>query len=604
MVHSDAMQQTINRNRMDNVFTFDLESLFENTLMCEQQMDVAVIQLAELKKLDINPVSSAAALYIWLQHSAKVEVTVDQVYLYAMLLQGVDRNNLEATRLMTRAWDLVQQCQKACVPLNIAFATLTNENFQVFCKEIPELLAWTYDHTRRLRKIRHRVSPELEQFIPELDTLAAFNAQQDQILLEEIDFGSITDSEGKVIKVNLDNLFDFYSDPDSGVRSAAQQNYLRSRQVYRNSSVGFLYTFMKSQVAKAKMRNYTSNLEMAFTEADIATNIFSATLESCMKNKSVWSRYWAARRRLLGLSTLTTSDLGISLEPQGVSVSYEQAVKWIVAAVRPLGDDYAEQLERGLTVERWVDVYPSEGKKSNAYCWTTDGCKPYIMISYQNDFKSLSTLAHESGHAMHSYYTFQSQPHQYASYGQTAAEIAANVHQALLFSYLRNVVTDVKVHRAALLTELRVSKHYLMQMPLNAAFEHELYQRVWLGEGFIADDLCAKYLAMAKEINGTTLELSELDAVEWLDESILYGHYGALQYTFGIAGAQAIAEKILSGESGAVEGYRKFLCTGNSQGQLESLSLAGIDFTTSITIDRAFGRVSELVDIMESLPIS
>jgi oligoendopeptidase F len=142
------MQQTINRNHMDSVFTFDLESLFENTLMCEQQMDVAIIQLSELKKLDTNPVSSAAALYMWLQHSAKVEITVDQVYLYAMLLQGVDRNNLEATRLMTRAWDLVQQCQKVCVPLNIAFATLTNQDFQVFCKEIPELLAWTYDYTR------------------------------------------------------------------------------------------------------------------------------------------------------------------------------------------------------------------------------------------------------------------------------------------------------------------------------------------------------------------------------------------------------------------------------------------------------------------------
>ncbi len=603
MVHGDAMRQTITRNHMDGVFTFDLESLFENAFMCEQQMDVAVIQLAELTKLDANPVSSANTLHTWLQHSAKIEIMIDQVYLYAMLLQGVDRNNLEATRLMTRASDLVQQCQKAFVPLNITFATLTNQDFQAFCKEIPELYAWAHDYTRRARKVKYRVSSELEQLIPELDTLAAFHAQQDQMLLEEIDFGSITDSQGNVAALNLDNFFDFYRDSDFRVRAAAQQNYLLARHKYRNTSVGFLYTFMKTQAAKARMRNYSSNLEMAFTEADIATNIFSATLESCMKNKSVWLRYWAARRRLLGLSILTTSDLGISLEPQGLSVSYEQAVKWIVAAVRPLGDDYADQLERGLTIERWVDVYPSEGKKPSAYCWTTDGCKPYIMISYQNDFKSLSTLAHEAGHAMHSFYTFQNQPRQYASYGQTAAEIAANVHQALLFSYLRNVVSDAQVNRAALLTELRVSKHYLMQMPLNAAFEHDLYQRVWLGEGFVADDLCAKYLAMAKETNGETLELSALDAVEWLDESVMYGHYGALQYTLGISGAQAIVEKILNKVSGAVDGYRKFLCTGNSMGQLESLSLAGIDFATPKTIDLAFKRVSELIDVMESLPV-
>jgi oligoendopeptidase F len=595
------MSQPTDRTQLDQAFKFDLESLFANAEVCEQRMIDARAVLAGLNELDANPASSAANLHSWLVRSAEAEILINQIYLYAFLRHEVDRNDQEATGLLSQALELVRQHQTISDPLNASLAAMLEEEFQTLAATEPLLNAWDQDYKTRRRRAAHRAAPEVAGAVAELETIAVRAEELDQILVSELRFDSIVDADGTPVNVTLDNLRELYRNPNAEVRQAAHRSYLSARHQHRRSSTAFWHQFMQARVAKARLRGYTSNLEEAFDEANIAPEVFFATLEACARHRPVWDRYWSARRELLGLPKMTTADFGLSLEAREPVVSYEQAVAWIVASVQGLGQDYAGILQEGLTTERWVDVYPTQGKIRGEFCWTTDGCKPYILVSFRDDFASLSALAHESGHAMHSYFTHATQPHQYANYGRTAAETAANVHQALLFSYLRTQSPDPLLRCAALHAELKVCKSYLMQMPINATFEHQVSTKVWAGEHLEADVLCQEYLELARAVNGAALEMSELDAVEWLDESALYMNYGALQYTLGIVGAQSIAERILRHEPGVVEGYRKFLTVGNSMDQLESLGLAGVDFSSGLAVDQAFQRVAELVTEMESL---
>jgi oligoendopeptidase F len=595
------MHQTLDRKNIKKAFTFDLEAMFLDTVDCENQMNSTIQQISGLVSVMVNPAESALGLLNCLIQVGNIEVGFYPTYLYSLLQRDIDRENTKASKLFSRATEILQRLRSAVIPLDEALKNLTEKKWQEFVESEPKLREWHYHYQVCRKRSERHVSLEIKSVITEIQALAAHAAQLDQKLNHEIDLGTVQDFIGNVHSLTLDNISQFYKSQDEIVRKNTGDAYHQARYRHRSSSTSFLYQFMRTKMIEARLNGYSSNLEASFDEADIDPRIFQATLGACAQYRTLWNRYWSARKRLLKLDSMRTYDLGLGVDFDLPSVSYEQAVSWIVEAVQPLGADYAAILKRGLTVDRWVDIYPTRGKVKSAYSYATNGTKPYIMISFKDDFASLSTLAHESGHAMHSYLMYATQPCQYTGYGVTAAETAANTHQALLFSYLRNNGNSLSIKRASLTTELRVSKNYMMQMPLNATFEHELYSRIWAGEGFDADVLSARYLELSKTINGSALELSDADAINWLDEPVLYKPYSALQYTFGIAGAQAIAERILAGEAGAVEGYLQFLKSGQSMEQLDSLALAGIDFSTSNTIDRAFQRIQRLIEEMEVL---
>ncbi|HQY91740.1 M3 family metallopeptidase, partial [Caldilinea sp.] len=284
-------------------------------------------------------------------------------------------------------------------------------------------------------------------------------------------------------------------------------------------------------------------------------------------------------------------------------VPYSQAVDWICEGMAPLGEEYVSVLRRGCLQERWVDIYPNKGKRLGAFSYGGPGTHPFVMMSYNDDIFSLSTLAHELGHSLHSYYSWRTQPTIYGRYTLFAAEVASNFNQALVRDYLLRTQSD-RTFQVAVIEEAMSNFHrYFLIMPTLARFELEVHARTERGEALTATVLNELMADLFAEGYGADLAMDRArTGSTWAQFSThLYSNFYVYQYATGIAGANALAQGVLAGKEDAVERYLDFLHAGGSRYPLDALQHAGVDLTTPAPVDAAFAVLADYVDRLETL---
>jgi oligoendopeptidase F len=310
----------------------------------------------------------------------------------------------------------------------------------------------------------------------------------------------------------------------------------------RRTLAACLSAGVKRDVFFARARSYGSCLEAAMLPNDIPLPVFHNVVEAFRAHLPIWHRYWRLRRRALGVDRLGEYDVRAALAPP-LEIPYPQAVAWIGDGLRPLGDDYVETLRRGALEDRWVDVYPNQGKRLGAFSTGVPGTHPFVFLSYTGSIFSLSTLAHELGHSMHRYLTSEFQPFVYANYGIFAAEVASNMHQALVRAHLLRAHPDRGFQLAVCEEAIGNFHRYLLVMPTLARFELEIHERVERGEPLTADGMTALMADLLAEAYGEEIEMDrERSGSMWAQfHTHLYNNFYVYQYTTGIAGAQALA---------------------------------------------------------------
>jgi oligoendopeptidase F len=285
-----------------------------------------------------------------------------------------------------------------------------------------------------------------------------------------------------------------------------------------------------------------------------------------------------------------------------VQLTYEQCVDWVCDSLEPLGDEYVETVRRGCLEERWIDVYPNQGKMGGAFSAGSPGTHPFIVMSFDGTAVSLGTLAHELGHSMHSYLAWKTQPQISARYSLFVAEVASNFHQALLRAHLLDVVDDENLELAILEEAMANFHRYFFIMPTLARFEREMHERIEQGEGLTADLLEERMADLFGEAYGPNFEFDrERVGITWAQFSHLYAPFYVYQYATGISGAHALARGVLAGEHGAAERYLGFLSAGGSEYALDVLQKAGVDLTSPEPVEETFAVLASLVDRLEAL---
>jgi oligoendopeptidase F len=303
------------------------------------------------------------------------------------------------------------------------------------------------------------------------------------------------------------------------------------------------------------------------------------------------------------LKKLHVFDTYASLGGGALDISYEQAVDWIADGLKPLGEDYVAVLRKGALQERWVDSVMNKGKRFGAFSSGVQGTHPFIMMSFDRSIFGLSTLAHELGHSMHSYYTGKTQPFIYSRYNLFVAEVASNFQQAMVRANLLKTQTNRDFQLAVLQEAMANFYRYFFTMPVLAMFDLEMHERVERGEALTADIMNNVLADLLQAGYGPNVVVDRArDGCLWTQFSThLYSNFYAYQYTTGIAGAHALADGVLSGSAEARDHYRAFLQAGDSLYPVDALKLAGVDLTSPLPVEKTFSVLAGYVDQLEEL---
>jgi oligoendopeptidase F len=394
------------------------------------------------------------------------------------------------------------------------------------------------------------------------------------------------------------------------VRKAAWESYADGHLAFKNTLAQTLQGSIKSFAFQARTRGYPSSLEMALAVSrtcgdNIPKAVYDNLLAIFQANLPTWHRFWRIRKKALG-GRLYTHDVPIYDAPAPLvlspKITFWEAAETICRGMQPLGSEYVEPMRRGLFEERWVDWGQNQGKRPGAFSSGLKGTYPYILMSWSDDLFSLSTLAHELGHSMHSYFTRQSQPIVYARYSLFVAEVASNFNQAMVRAMLLREA-QTPAYKLAVLEEAFANFHrYLFVMPTLARFELELYRRIEQGGALTAPFLIERLAELFAEGYGGEVEIDqERLGAGWMHFSHLYSPFYVYQYATGIAAANALAKDVLEQGEPAARRYLDFLKVGDSVYPLEALKIAGIDMHSPEPVERGFGVLKGMVDELEKL---
>lgn len=420
----------------------------------------------------------------------------------------------------------------------------------------------------------------------------------------DLKFADARTSKKKKIQVAQSNIDELLSSPDRELRRTAWESYSDGFLGMKNTFTEVMSGKVKGAVFRARVANYPDVLTSSLSPNNIANAVYHNVIDACNRNVGIWHRYWDIRRRALKLGDekMQVFDVFAHLA-KPPKVTYKQSAKWIVDGLKPLGKKYADAVRKGIIHDRWVDIYPNAGKRDGAYSAGTFGTKPFIFMSYSDQgLGSLSTLAHEIGHSMHTLLSCQTQPYVYSNYSLFAAEVASNFDQALVRAHLLDLGKGREFEIAIIQEAMDNFHRYLFLMPINSQFEHWMHTHVESGEALTADAMSAKLVELYKNGYGDAVQVDEARVgVTWMQFSHFYADYYVWQYASGISAANALADAVLKKEQGFVDRYLAFLKAGSSMYPIEALNMAGIDMTTPEPMDRAFKVLEGFVDRLEKL---
>jgi oligoendopeptidase F len=585
-------------------YTWDTASVYASHADWEAELARVAAQLPELAAFQGQLGSCPERLAEWLDTAERLMNTVSRLYFYASMFHNVDTSDQAAVADHDRAIGMYTRAIAATAFAEPELLAIGFDTLRRWMADEPRLALYAHYFDQLERRQAHVRSAEVEQLLGQLrDPFSGASAIHGILTDADLHFAPAHTADGDPIDLAQGNISALLTSPDREVRRSAWESYADAHLSMQNTMAACLATGVKQDVFMARARRHPSALEASLADNNIPVEVFDNLIATYRSNLPTWHRYWGLRKRALGFDTLAVYDVKAPLTDKMPDVPLAQSIDWICDGMRPLGDAYVTAMRRGLTHERWVDVYPNQGKRMGAYSHGVHGTHPYILMSYNDDIFSMSTLAHELGHSMHSYLTWQNQPPVYGDYSLFVAEVASNFNQAMVRAHLLDTNRDRDFQIAVIEEAMANFFRYFFIMPTLARFELEIHERVERGEALTADSMIALMADLFQEGYGDEVQVDRTRVGStWCQFSThLYSNFYVYQYATGIAAANALAADILAGQTSAAENYLAFLKAGGSLYPLDALKLAGVDMTTPAPVERAFAVLASYVDRLETL---
>jgi oligoendopeptidase F len=597
-----------NRRDIPENEQWDGASVFPSLDSWEQALAETQQEAARLSRFQGQVGRDGASVANWLEQSDRIWQMTAKLHVYASLFHHADTTDQEAAAREARARSLYAQVAAATAFGEPEMLALPAGTLIQWAKSEPRLAPYAHYFDELERRRPHIRSSEVEELLGQASGPFMSAAAVHSVLADaDLSFAPATGQESgegapaseALSQGSIDALL---VHPDRRIRQTAWENYADAHLATQNTMASCLATGVQQNVFLARARRYPSSLEAALAENHIPPAVFHNFIDAFRANLPTWHRYWRLRREFLGYDRLHVYDLKAPLSTAPPKVSYDQACRWIIQGMAPLGDEYIAALRQGLN-QRWVDARPNRGKRAGAFSTGVQGTHPFILMSYTDDIFSVSTLAHELGHSLHSYFTWQNQPWVYADYSIFVAEVASNFNQAMVRQYLLDSQQDRHFQMALLEEALANFYRYFFIMPTLARFELEIHQRAETGESPTAQELNELMASLFNEGYGEEVERDDQrTGITWAQfPTHLYANFYVYQYGTGISAAHALVRRVQEGGGEAQEAYLDLLRAGSSRYPLDALRQAGVDMTSSQPVEAAFAALAELVDGLEQL---
>jgi len=583
--------------------TWNLESIYPNIAAWEKAYKTIESRLSEIEhykgKLAQNPETLIECLTL----SEEIIRGAEKVGVYSGLDSQTDASDQGALARSGQGQGLFNKAIAAVSFIEPELMTLGMEQLKKWMDDLPSLAVYKHYFENLERLKAHLRSSEVEEVLAQSsDPMEYFSGSYSSLVNADLEFKLAKAEDGSEREIGQSSINDFITDPDREIRRTAWENYADAYLQHQNTIAATQTGGLKGDVFRAKVRRYNSSLEASLFPINIPVEVFHNLVKVFKDNLPTWHRYWRIRKELLGYEKLHVYDLKAPLTTKKPFIPYQQAIDWICDGMAPLGEEYVSILRKGSLEGRWVDRARNKGKRQGAFSWGMHDTQPFIMMSYADDVFSLSTLAHELGHSLHSYYTWQNQPYVYGEYSLFVAEVASNFNQAMVRDHIFRTQEDPDIQMALIEETMSNYHRYFFIMPTLARFELEMHKRVEKGEPINAKlmiDLTAK---LFNEGYGEEVEFDkDRIGITWAQFGHMYANFYVYQYATGISGANALVNRVLSEGDDAANDYLEFLKAGNSMYSLDALQKAGVDLTSPEPVKAAFQVLTDTVDRLEKL---
>lgn len=565
------------RSEIDSKYKWNLSRIYEKDEMWEQDFTKLKEILPSFQDLKQNITKSAKNLAHVLTKLDEASLLRDKLLFYAYVHR--DENNADSTyQAMTdRAISLSVEMSSETSFVAPSLLKEDKAKLERFITQEPALSDYTFMIRNIVRKQKYVLS-ESEEKLLSLSEDFASGASEIYSMLCDVDMklGSIV-KDSEEVKLTHAKFLELMQNRDRQVRKVTFKTYYESYKNNINTIAAAYSTSVKKDVFYAKVRGCNSALSSALFEDNVSEKLYDKLISVVHDNLNILHDYIETRCKILSLDEMGMYDIYVPLVAEvNKKYSYEQAIDMVIEGLKPMGEEYLGLLKRARD-EGWIDVFESENKTSGAFSGGVYGTHPYVMLNYSGDLDSISTIAHELGHAMHTYYSNENQPYAKAEYTIFVAEVASTVNEILLILHMLDT-TDGDLRKCILNHYLDEFRILVCRSTMFAEFEKATHAMCEAGEPLTQESLSAKYAELNRTYHGDVMKTCDTIALEWARIPHFYGDFYVYKYATGFSAAVMIANGIYHQKPGVLEAYKEFLKSGGSDYPLELLKKAGVDF--------------------------
>lgn len=590
------------RSEIEEKYKWDLTPIYKDVDSWYEDYDLVSKEIKKVLDFKGNIVKSAKNLLDYIEFSMNLERKLYKLYYYAHLNFDSDTTNNEYQKMNGKIENLLAEYNKLDSFANPEMMKIDYNQIKEFYKEEPRLQEYEFLLEQLYRYKDHILNPEAESIISSFANINSTPEQVFEALTDsDLRFGKVKNDKGEDVELTESNYSSFIESTNRDVRKEAFEMLLKTYSNYKNTIANTFAGNVEVLTTMAKLKKYSSSLEASLFDDNISTGVYNNLIDTVSNNLNVLYKYFDLKKEVLGLDEFHLYDQYNSLVPDcSKNYTFEEAKDLVLKALTVLGEDYVANLNKAFD-ERWIDVYNNKGKRTGAYSSGFYDTNPYVLLNFNGKFGDVSTLAHELGHSMHTYYSCHNNPYQYSSYKIFVAEVASTVNELLLKYYILNHTDDVNEKKYIINEMMNNFKSTIYRQTMFAEFERDMHALKEKGEVLTSQLLSDKYYELNKKYFGPNVVVDDVIRYEWERIPHFYYDFYVYKYAIGLSCACYIADGILNNKPNALENYKKFLSSGGSDYPANELKIASIDVTKSEVVESAIKMFDNLIKQFKEL---